>query len=210
MHVHFGRPTFRPPPPEPLGVGAFWAMLGRQVPIKLNGPDGPVDPTTLPGGPGLLRQMAQVAEVQFLAGARDDELDGLRKRGYKPEATIAAGEDRLAWEQAYVELLASADPTSKDELRVRVQAREFIHEYLDLFHELLAEYRLSIDRLGFNIGTSQESRQRIVAFSDDIPTLRLATDLKYHLYRDTNKRWKTNHVYDIDAIPSPPRTVMPS
>lgn len=200
MHVHFGRPTFRPAPPEPLGVGVFWAMLGRQAPPRVNGPDGRVDPSTLPGGPGLLRRLAQFAEVQFLAGAKDDELDDLRKRGYKPEATIAAGDSRLAWEQAYVELLADDDPISRDELRVRVQAREFIQEYLDLFNELLAEYRLSIDRLGSNTPSPRASRQRIVAFADDIPTLRLATDLKYHLFRDANKRWQTNDLYDIDAI----------
>ncbi len=200
MHVHFGRPTFRPTQPEPLGVGVFWAMLGHQVPLKISGPDGPVDPATLPGGPGLLRQMAQFAEVQFLAGAKDHELDDLRKRGYRPEATIAAGDSRLAWEQTYVVLLAGDDPISKNELRVRVQAREFIHEYLDLFNELLVEYRLSIDRLGFNSARPRASRQRIVAFADDIPTLRLATDLKYHLFRDANKHWQTNHLHDIDAI----------
>lgn len=67
MHVHFGRPGFRPAPPEPLGVGVFWAMLGRQVPVVVDGREGPVDPATLPGGVGLLRQMAQAAEVHFLA-----------------------------------------------------------------------------------------------------------------------------------------------
>jgi hypothetical protein len=201
MHLHFGRPAFRPRVPEVLGVGVFWAFLGKQVPLVIHGPTGRVDPDSVPGLSVSLRQMAQWAEVQFLSGARDDELSALRQRGYQPEVTIDAGKDRLAWETGYVEMLADDDPISRVELRVRAQAREFVHEYLDLFNELIVDYALSADRaFGIDPTRPGSARQAIVAFADDIPTLRLATDLKYHLFRDATKQWQTNHLYDIDAV----------
>jgi len=200
MWMHFGRPTFRPRPPEALGVGVFWAFLGKQVPLRVSGPDGPLDPDTIPGLPQRLRQMAQWAEVQFLSGARDEELTDLRQRGYRPEVSIEAGQQRLASEQHYIGMLAG-DPIGRNELRVRLQARELIYEHLDLFNEVLAEYRISIDR-AFGIDTNRQGsgRRKAVAFADAIPTMRLAVDLKYHLFRDSTKNWETNHLYDIDAL----------
>jgi hypothetical protein len=200
MHRQFGRPTFAPKAPEPLGVGVFWTFLGGQAPLKVGTPDGAIDPNSIPGLAGKLRHMAQWAEVQFLTGARDEEVEALRRRGYKPEITVDAGLDRLAWEQSFIDLLAT-DPVSPHELRVRLQARELVHEYMDPFVEMLAEYGLSIDRaLGIDLDRPGSARPAAVAFTDDIPTLRLAVDLKYHLFRNTSIIPTTNHLYDIDAL----------
>jgi hypothetical protein len=48
---------------------------------------------------------------------------------------------RLEWEASYVEILAE-HPASKAELRVRLQARELIHEHQAMFQALLGEYRI--------------------------------------------------------------------
>lgn len=200
MHEHFGRPTFRPTAPEPLGVGIFWAVLGAQAAPGIYNDQGPIDPSILPGGRSTIRKMAQFADMEFLTGARAADLEDLRKRGYRPEVTIEAGNDRLAWEQTYEGILANSDQLSNGELRIRIQARELMHDHWDLFVATLREYGLSLSRLGFDSTRQPETRNRISAFTDAIPTLRIAVDLKQHLFRDARRPWKINDLYDIDAI----------
>jgi hypothetical protein len=40
----------------------------------------------------------------------------------------------------------------------------------------------------------------MVGFSDAIPSLRIAVDLKAELFRNTTKTWTMNPIYDIDAL----------
>jgi hypothetical protein len=42
MHLSFGRPTFRPTPPQPLGIGCGWAFAGRR--LQLQHPDPSIQP----------------------------------------------------------------------------------------------------------------------------------------------------------------------
>lgn len=200
LHRLAGRPTFPPTPPEALGVGIFWAFLGMHAPPVVHDSNGPIDPATLPGGRGLIRSMAQWGEFQFLIGAKDEDLDELRKRGYRPEVTIDAGQDRLAWEQTYVGILAANEKLSNQELRIRIQARELMHDHLDLFMATLAEYGLTISQLGFDSEKQPETRRKIAAFADSVPALRIAVDLKQHLFRNASRPWQINDLYDIDAI----------
>lgn len=198
MHQSFGRPTFRPRPPEVLGIGAAWAFLGKQQ--RIYGPNGESDPAAIPGGREWLRRANQRAEVQFLAGPEDHELEDLRRRGYRPEATVEATNSRLEWEQVYVGLLRD-DPISRRELRVRVQARELIHEHLDLFTELFTEYRLSLTRaLGTDPAHLGSARPHMIAFTDRIPSLRIAVDMKVELFRNATRTWTVNALHDIDAL----------
>lgn len=100
--------------------------------------------------PDFLRKANQLGELLILAGPADEDLEELRRRGYRPEATQQVEASRLAWEETYRGLLAD-DPVSRAELRVRVQARELCHEHIDLFRELLAEYHISLSRaLGYD------------------------------------------------------------
>ena len=65
----------------------------------------------------------------------------LRERyGYKPEATVEAGRSRLEWEQEFVGLLADTPPKDPAELRVWIQAREVLHENLELLVGVFKEY----------------------------------------------------------------------
>lgn len=145
MHLTFGRPAFPPRPPEALGNGVIWAFTGHPGPLGLHGPCGRIDPATIPGMPEFLRKANQFGEFFILAGPADDELEGLRRRGYRPKASEEAGSSRLEWEETYRGLLAD-DPVSRAELRVRVQARELCHEHIRLLGELLTEYHISLSR----------------------------------------------------------------
>jgi hypothetical protein len=107
---------------------------------------------------------------------------------------------RLDWETTYAGLLAG-DPVSRAELRVRVQAREILHEHLDLLNELLAEYRLNLGReIGAGSAGSKSSRRRMIAFADLMPSVRIAVDLKVELFRNAAKTWTMNAIHDIDAL----------
>jgi hypothetical protein len=202
MHLTFGRPAFRPQPPEALGTGFRWAFDGEPGHGVLRGQDGAVvDPATIAGMPEFLRKANQLTEMMLLAGPGDEEIGELREHyGYRPEAMDVVEADRLEWEASYVEILAE-HPASKAELRVRLQARELIHEHQATFQALLGEYRISLNReVGYNPDRPDVSRRRMVAFADAVPSLRIAVDLKVELFRGAAKPWNMNAVHDIDAL----------
>jgi hypothetical protein len=183
-----------------LGAGVIWAFRGTPGPLTLRGLSGRVDPATIARMPEFLRKANQFGEFFILAGPADEELEDLRQRGYKPEASTEVEDSRLAWEQTYVGLLAD-DPVSRAELRVRVQARELLHEHLDLYTELIGDYRVNLTReVGYDSAHPHRSRRRMVAFADLVPSLRIAVDLKTELFRDAAKTWTMNAVHDIDAL----------
>lgn len=192
MHLSFGRPTFRPVPPQVLGFGAWWAISGREKKMHL----------TVHGARVMNPEIAaweakvqQLTEFMMLAGPGDDELEDLRNNyGYQPERTEEVSQQRLDWESTYVGLLAD-DPVSRAELRVRVQAREVIHEHLSLFGELLRDYQINLDSV-----LPPSSREKMVEFADRIPSVRIAVDLKAELFRNESTAWRVNHLHDIDAM----------
>ena len=197
MHESFGRPAFRPQPPKALGTGVIWAFTGEPGPLTLRGPSGPIDLATVPGMPEFMRKANQFGEMYILAGPADEEIEHLRRLGYRPEASEEIDSSRLAWENTYTGLLAN-DPVSRAELRVRVQAREIIHEHSRLLNELLAEYEVNLAR---EMGPDPNvSRRRMIAFADRMPSLRIAVDLKVELFRNATKTWTMNAIHDIDAL----------
>lgn len=200
MHECFGRPTFRPTPPRVLGTGALWASRGVEVPLELRNAEGHrVDPDVLQGGARFVRMANQFSEFKILAGPQDDEVPDLRRYGYKPEKLAEAIAGRVDWEAEYNNILAGG-PISRDELRVRVQAREMGHEYLALISDLCKEYRFDLFRaVGYDPDRPRSGRAGIVAFSDRIPTMRIAVDLKVELFR-ARRPWTTNAIHDIDAV----------
>ncbi|MBK3556084.1 hypothetical protein JHN55_05935 [Streptomyces sp. MBT56] len=200
MHVSFGRPTFRPSPPRVLGIGAAWALVGERAPLVLRGPSGRVDMDTVPELRDLLRKANQYAEFQLLAGPRDEEIEDLRRLGYRPEAVREVTRSRLELEETYAGMLAD-DPVSRHELRVRIQAREILHEHHDLLQELLAEYRIDLHReIGLDPNRPRSGRPRMTAFVDRMPSVRIAVDLKAALFSNQTKTWTVNALFDVDAL----------
>ncbi len=139
--------------------------------------------------------------MMILAGPGDEESAILREQyGYRPEAMIEVEASRLEWESSYVDILAE-HPASKAELRVRLQARELLHEHLAMYQALLSEYRINLSReVGYDPDRPNVSRRRMVSFADAIPSLRIAVDLKVELFRNAAKPWTMNAIHDIDAL----------
>ncbi len=202
MHLTFDRPAFRPQPPEVLGTGVRWAFDGKPGHGVLRGPDGAVvDPAAIEGMPEFLRKANQLTEMMVLAGPGDEEIVELREHyGYRPEAMTEVEASRLEWEASYVDILAD-HPASKAELRVRLQARELLHEHQALFQALIGEYRINLEReVGYDPERPNVSRRRMVEFADAVPSLRIAVDLKVELFRGAAKPWTMNAIHDIDAL----------
>ncbi|MFB6619003.1 hypothetical protein ACFCV9_33075 [Streptomyces sp. NPDC056367] len=201
MHECFGRPTFRPRRPQVLGTGVMWAATGEHGAFALYGRVGKVDVDTVPELRSWLGHVNQYAEFQMLTGPRDEEIADLRSRyGYQPEAALQAAHSRLEWEELYSQILAD-EPISRQELRVRIQAREMAHEHFNLLIELLTEYRLDLHRaIGLDPAKPRSGRQRMVRFADRIPSVRIAVDLKTELFRNPTRAWKMSALHDIDAL----------
>ncbi|MFI9587846.1 hypothetical protein ACIHCQ_39990 [Streptomyces sp. NPDC052236] len=200
MHVSFARPAFRPTAPEPLGVGVAWAFQGERSSMDLFDASGRVDSSSIPGLRPWLRRVNQLVEFQVLAGPADSEVEELRRLGYRPETVVASDRSRLAWEEFFTDLL-KGERMSREELRVRVQARELVHEYMDVFGKLLAEYRVDLWRaVGFDPRRPRSGRPGMTAFADRVPSLRITVDLKVQLFRNPSKPWKASAIHDIDAL----------
>jgi hypothetical protein len=200
MHESFGRPTFRPTAPEVLGLGVGWAFLGEPNHLQVYGPRGRITESDLAGVAAWERLANQHAETRVLAGPTDDEATALRALGYRPETAAETATSRLEWERVYEGQLRD-DRVSREELRVRVQVRELLHEHFDLFSELLAEYRLDLGRaLGVSPDHPGTGRPKMVAFGDRIPSMRLAVDLKAELFRNAQRGWRRSDLQDIDAL----------
>jgi hypothetical protein len=170
------------------------------MPLQVKGPDGVIGAEELPGLPAFLRAANQYAEFQILAGPRDEEVEQLRLRGYRPETAAASTQSRVEFEVFLTQWLSN-QPVSAHELRVYLIARELAHEYLDPFNELVAEYRISLARdLDFDDAAPGAGRAKMMTFAEAAPTLKVAVDLKYGLFRDASRNWTKNHLADVDAV----------
>lgn len=84
LHEIVGRPTFRPAPLEPLGVGAYWAFRGQHAFLRVIDAEGRVDVAD----PNWLRRINQYAEAALLARPTDeDEASSLRTAMWAPGHT---------------------------------------------------------------------------------------------------------------------------
>lgn len=202
MHEHFGRPTFRPERLDPLGIGVHWAFQGVEKVLQVHDADGNIiDVDQIPREMRI--RATQGFEYQVVAGPRDEEIRLLRERyGYKPEATAEVGRSRLEWETEFVGLLVDTPPRDPAELRVWIQAREIVHENLELLVGVLKEYGLPIRRLtdGFGDNDPERRRQFISGFFDRLPSVQVAVDLKLAVHHNNQRGWAKNDVDDTDAM----------
>jgi hypothetical protein len=153
----------------------------------------------MPNRRQFLRATGQFAETALVAGPADEEIPQLRKYGYRPEIVSQSTQSRLAWESSYRDVLIN-HPADRAELRVRLMARELVHEHLDVFNEIKAEYRIDLRRLMRpDPDRPRSMRTDMMLLSDRIPSMRIATDMKVEVFRDLQRNWTVNVMHDIDA-----------
>ncbi|RYD13993.1 MAG: hypothetical protein EOP90_15715 [Lysobacteraceae bacterium] len=199
MHRQFGRPTFRPPNPQVLGLGVYWAFVGEQQRLTISGGGENIALAESMLGVSLV-EAHQWTEMRLLEGPRDERIAELRTLGYNPESAQRAFESRLAYEVDFAAQIAAGSVKRKD-LRKFVQMRELVHEHWEPLTRLLAEYGLTPGGVfGTDPRRVKQNREIIAQFADAIPSVRVAVDLKTEHFRNAQKRWSANAVRDIDAL----------
>ncbi|MCS5735096.1 hypothetical protein [Herbiconiux daphne] len=194
LHEMIGRPTFRPTPLQTLGIGVHWSFIGTEGFMTVVDADGRIVKSV---DPNWTRRLNQYCEFSLMAGPTDAEIPNLEKVGYVDPRYFETNEgNRLAWEQSYVEQAAKIK--SREELRVALFAREITHEYGVTFQTILNEYHLTIGSIVS--GTKADTRARMMTFSERVPTMRIAVDMKLELFRNPSRPWTWNMVRDIDAL----------
>lgn len=135
-------------------------------------------------------------ERSVLGGpATDAEAAELRaKYGYQPEKTREGQESRLAFELDTSTTLSAHSRWRRGRLRDLISAREFVHEWLDIFNRVMAER--AHESLPC-IDPASPEMHRLLA---SMPHMQVAISLKTHLHRNPSHRWTVNDVADIDAI----------
>jgi hypothetical protein len=191
--------TTRFPPPLRLFRGQQQAIAGEVISIESAPPSG--ERLVVIGFSEFARrlQAGEAAFVRWFTEIKSAlEQWAIGDDTARPRLTVL--QNSLEWESSYVELLAE-HPASRAELRVRLQARELLHEHLAMYTALIREYGINLSReIGCNPGRPNMSRRRMVSFGDTIPSLRIAVDLKVELFRNPAKPWSMNAIHDIDAL----------
>lgn len=134
-------------------------------------------------------------ERALLCGPSDEEAERLRADfGYAPEAASAGAESRLAFEQQLTEMLDLDPRWQRGRLRDVLLAREFTHEWLEVFD------RVNSQRSEAGLPVMEAASTDMRRLIDGMPHSRVAVCLKTQLHRNARHRWSTNDIMDIDAL----------
>lgn len=90
--------------------------------------------------------------------------------------------------------LIDADPNyPMDKLRAVVSAGELLHELNEMVASRIAEAGKTLEEV---LPTAEVA----FAFTDGMPSTRVAISMKTHYFKNADNRWTTNDVSDIDAL----------
>ncbi len=125
--------------PVPLIGHGFGPAFGRDGTLRVWDQDG-ADATSSLGesAKNLLAAADLVAQRAILAGPEDDQIDGLRARGWAPESALAVAERRAEQERELAGSLDAEPRWRRGRLRDVVAAREVAIELFDMLEEELA------------------------------------------------------------------------
>jgi hypothetical protein len=144
------------------------------------------------------RKMARLNfefERRVLLGPADDEVDLLREQyGYRPELAMESHESRVAFERDTARRLNENPRWRRGRLRDFVAAREFSHEWLEMFAKIQVS-RMRSDQSNFDF-TGDQMR----ALMSAMPHVQVAVSMKTRFHQNSDHFWTANHVTDIDAM----------
>jgi hypothetical protein len=90
--------------------------------------------------------------------------------------------------------LIDADPNyPMDKLRAVVSAGELLHELNEMVASRIAEAGKTVEEV---LPTAEVT----FAFTDGMPSTRVVISMKTHYFKNSDNRWTTNDVSDIDAL----------
>lgn len=143
----------------------------------------------------LMAQMNYLMEHMLLRGPSDDDLVRIRKNpNYQPERAISGQLSRVAFELETKRILDKDPKWRRGRLRDVISAREFVHEWLDMFN------RVHLDRIARGLPSFDTGDPKIRNLLASMPHSQVAISVKTRFHQNSNHDWKPNHVVDIDAL----------
>lgn len=193
------------PLPDELGyplirstIGHAFGLVGGFKIVDEHGNDTTEDTRRATGTAEFDRTMAELNykfEHDALRGPADDEIEDLRSQhGYRPEVALATHESRVDFERATSRILDENPKLRRGRLRDVIAAREFVHEWLDMFN------RVQVERLKSGQPTFDPTDDQMRALMAAMPHAQVAISVKTRFHKNPAHVWKSNHVTDIDAI----------
>jgi hypothetical protein len=150
-----------------------------------------------PKGPGAFDSLLQQAEIDLnrrsLEGPAPAEEAELRKSGWNPQAAFGVAERRAQQEVEQVERFDSDERWRRGRIRDVVSTREVIIEIHEHLSAGLARRNATLEQA---FPTPLDMRRAI----DAMPSTDVAITLKTAYHRDSNHRWTSNDIHDIDAL----------
>lgn len=184
-----------------LGRGFRWAnhlpVVGRVV-----GPDGKEATEELrrkigpDGATALMAAFDLFTERIMLAGPSDQDLPELQALGYDPPAVARAAQDRADNEAAFSAMVPDQIRRHSTHLLDRVLARELnTPDIVRAWKQLAATYGMRVfDAL------PEHDPVTARALTRSMPGAEIAAVLKATRHRDATRTWRSNDMFDIDAL----------
>jgi hypothetical protein len=192
MPDDFGYPLIR------STIGHAFGVIGGLKIVDEHGADKTEDLRRATGCEEFDRKMAELnfeLEREALRGPADDEIEELRERyGYRPEIPLATHESRVDFERDTARILNENPKLRRGRLRDFIGAREFVHEWLDMFT------RIKIERIKFNQLAFEPTEDEMRSFMGAMPNTQVAISIKTRFHQNPAHMWSPNHVTDIDAM----------
>lgn len=187
-----GYPLIRPT------IGQAFGVVGGLKMVDEAGNDTTDDARRTMGADEFDRTMAELNlefERRALRGPADDEVADLRERyGYQPEVALETHDSRVAHERETARLLDEHPGWRRGRLRDFVGAREFIHEWLDMFT------RIQMARIESGQPAFEPTDDQMRTLMGAMPHAQIAISMKTRFHQNPAHVWTANHVTDIDAM----------
>lgn len=161
-----------------------------------------------PGGPEafdqMLREMNIGLERGMLCGPSAQEADELRSAGgWDPSVARKIASDRAALEQAQVENLNSSDDARKwrrSRLRDITSARHFAIDLDALTANGLQARNIEFEDAFSAPPDDAEGPSELRCFTDSMPSSDVFVTITTEMHRNSERVWKPNDIFDIDAL----------
>jgi len=192
-------------PPDVLGyplirptIGHAFGVMGGLKIVDANGDD-ITDEARRAMGPREFDKKMAGLNVEFerraLRGPEDAEVDELRERyGYKPEIALESHQSRVEFERETARLLDEHPEWRRGRLQDFVGAREFIHEWLDMFTRI----KFARSKTGYPPFELTDDEMRTLMGA--MPHVQVAISMKTRYHQNPKHNWTANDVTDIDAM----------
>ncbi|WP_020391657.1 hypothetical protein [Kribbella catacumbae] len=143
----------------------------------------------------LIARMNYEMERRMLRGPSDEDLEQLRADpAFQPEVAAEGQRSRVEWEQDTERVLNENPKWRRGRLRDLIDAREFVHEWIDMYT------RTRIERQEAGLPDFDPPDDELRRFMGAMPHTQVAVSVKTRYHNNPQHKWTVNDIVDIDAV----------